>query len=57
MIDQKSFPGGLDEDPERMEEFSGHLGAYVSILSRACPGKELSAWVHQGIAGKMVRLR
>ena len=57
MIDHKSFPGGLDEDPERVEEFSGQLGAYVSILSRACPGKELSAWVHQGVAGKMVRLR
>ena len=57
VIDHKSFPGGLSEDPERVEEFSGQLGAYVSIMSRACPGKELSAWVHQGIAGKMVRLR
>ncbi|RAI38989.1 hypothetical protein CH341_26800 [Rhodoplanes roseus] len=56
IIDHKSFPGAMELDAERLHAFGGQVELYSSALSRAAGRGCREYWVHQPVAGAMVRI-
>jgi ATP-dependent helicase/nuclease subunit A len=56
IIDHKSFPGSMELDIERLRAFGGQLDLYSRALLRGAGRSCREYWVHQPIAGVMVRV-
>lgn len=56
VIDHKSFPGSMELDDHRLKAFGGQVELYARAL-RIGTGRDCSGyWIHQPIAGIMVRV-
>lgn len=56
VIDHKSFPGAMELDDRRLKTFGGQVDLYARAL-RAGAGRECrDYWIHQPIAGLMIRI-
>lgn len=56
VIDHKSFPGSVELDDERLRAFGGQVELYARAL-RIGAGRDCAEyWIHQPIAGVMVRV-
>jgi ATP-dependent exoDNAse (exonuclease V) beta subunit len=56
IIDHKSFPGAMELDNERLHAFGGQVDLYSRALRRGAGRTCREYWVHQPIAGVMVRV-
>lgn len=56
VIDHKSFPGAMELNDRRLKAFGGQVDLYARAL-RASAGRECrDYWIHQPIAGLMIRI-
>jgi ATP-dependent helicase/nuclease subunit A len=56
ILDHKSFPGSIGLDAERLRAFGGQVGLYSRALSRATGRDRQEFWIHQPVAGVMLRI-
>jgi ATP-dependent exoDNAse (exonuclease V) beta subunit len=56
IIDHKSFPGSMELDAERLRAFGGQVELYSRALRRGAGRGCREYWVHQPVAGVMLRL-
>jgi ATP-dependent exoDNAse (exonuclease V) beta subunit len=56
IIDHKSFPGSMDLDEERLKAFGGQVDLYSRALRRVSGRDCQEYWIHQPIAGLMLRV-
>lgn len=56
IVDHKSFPGSMELDDERLRAFGGQVDLYSRALLRAAGRNCREYWVHQPLAGVMVRV-
>ncbi len=56
VIDHKSFPGAMDLDDERLKALGGQVDLYSRALRNATARECLEYWIHQPIAGVMIRV-
>ena len=56
IVDHKSFPGLMELDEERLRAFGGQVDLYSRALRRGTGRDCLEYWVHQPVAGVMVRV-
>jgi ATP-dependent exoDNAse (exonuclease V) beta subunit len=56
IVDHKSFPGSMELDAERLQAFGGQVDLYSRALRRGVGRGCRQYWVHQPIAGVMVRV-
>ena len=56
VIDHKSFPGVMDLDDGRLRAFAGQVELYSRALRNATARECLEYWIHQPIAGVMIRV-
>ena len=56
IIDHKSFPGSMELDIERLRAFGGQLSLYSRALLRGAGRSCGEYWIHQPVAGVMVRV-
>lgn len=56
VIDHKSFPGVMEPDADRLLAFGGQVDLYSRALRRAAGRGCAEYWVHQPVAGLMVRV-
>lgn len=56
IVDHKSFPGAVEIDEERLAAFSGQAALYARALEIVCGKPCAEYWLHQPIAGIMMRV-
>lgn len=56
IVDHKSFPGSIELDAERLQAFGGQVDLYSRALRRGTGRGCRELWVHQPVAGVMVRV-
>jgi len=56
IIDHKSFPGAMELDDQRLQTFGGQVGLYSRALRRGAGRSCREYWVHQPVAGVMIRV-
>lgn len=56
VVDHKSFPGAMALDAERLNAFGGQVDLYARALRQAAGRDCHDYWIHQPIAGLMIRL-
>jgi ATP-dependent exoDNAse (exonuclease V) beta subunit len=56
VIDHKSFPGVMALDDERLNAFGGQVDLYARALRQGAARECCDYWIHQPIAGLMVKV-
>lgn len=56
IVDHKSFPGSMELDAERLRAFGGQVDLYSRALRGGAGRGCRECWIHQPIAGLMVRV-
>jgi len=56
LVDHKSFPGSMELNEERLRAFGGQLYLYSRALWRVAGRNCREYWVHQPVAGVIVRV-
>jgi ATP-dependent helicase/nuclease subunit A len=56
IIDHKSFPGDVGPESERLKDFAAQVHLYARALKIATGRECGDFWIHQPIAGRMVRV-
>lgn len=56
IIDHKSFPGAMELDERRLQSFGGQVDLYARALRAGCGRDCRDFWIHQPIAGRMIRV-
>ena len=56
VIDHKSFPGAMALDDERLKAFGGQVDLYARALRQGAARECRDYWIHQPIAGLMIKV-
>ena len=56
VVDHKSFPGAMALDDERLTAFGGQVDLYARALRQAAGRDCKDYWIHQPIAGLMIKV-